>query len=294
MFPWRAFVSIVLVAFTFAFLTSDLNSRRTAHSSNLKQRRHDTSEVRNEFGARLPFSRDQQQYDSGLHKRDVCNDTFPGRFSQTCEPSNTLCCIIPGASRPAHTDCFVDTDSTCDSSGSNQCAPGLCCPANTNCVDNFNYTSSNLVRCNVDRSLIPGFSSSSSSQSASRTRTATKSASSTGTAASVTVEPTSAVPTSISQNDSSGLGGGAIAGIVIGALAAIAIGIVVGWFLFRRKNKAAGTTQLVPYNPYPQHPQEMPASQMYETQNGYYPQQPPKERYGHVEMPGEGQVQELP
>ncbi|OCK79924.1 hypothetical protein K432DRAFT_55798 [Lepidopterella palustris CBS 459.81] len=42
------------------------------------------------------------EYNSGLYKReDICNETFPGRYSQTCSPSETLCCIIPGASRPA-------------------------------------------------------------------------------------------------------------------------------------------------------------------------------------------------
>lgn len=29
---------------------------------------------------------------SGLSKRDICNDTFSGRVSQTCNPSQTLCC----------------------------------------------------------------------------------------------------------------------------------------------------------------------------------------------------------
>jgi hypothetical protein len=30
----------------------------------------------------------------GLKRRDVCTDVFPGRVSQTCSPSETLCCML--------------------------------------------------------------------------------------------------------------------------------------------------------------------------------------------------------
>ncbi|KAF2194910.1 hypothetical protein K469DRAFT_698470 [Zopfia rhizophila CBS 207.26] len=307
MFPWRTVLSIVTVAFVFAFLASDLTHRRTVQTSKQIRKNHDTGAALNAFGARPPFAKDQLEYDSRLHKRDVCNNTFPGRYSQTCQPSNTLCCIIPGASRPAcvgilgfgfccteHTDCFVDTKSVCDESGSTRCGEGSCCPANTNCVNNFNYTSGKLVRCNVDRNLIPGYTASSSSRTASRTASATASDSS-GTATSITAGATSAVPAS-EGGDGPGLSGGAIAGIVVGALGVIAIGAVAGWFVFRRKQKkdAAGAAmQPAPYNPYPGQPQETGHNEMYEAPaGGYYNQ--PKERYAHAEMAGEVQRQELP
>jgi hypothetical protein len=54
--------------------------------------------------------------------------------------------------------CYIDTDSACGQSGSQQCAPGQCCPSHTSCVDSksFDYTANSYVRCNVDGALSPG------------------------------------------------------------------------------------------------------------------------------------------
>ncbi|ORX99498.1 hypothetical protein BCR34DRAFT_126558 [Clohesyomyces aquaticus] len=315
MFPWRTFVSIFLVAFIFAVITSELNNRKSAPLSSPVRKRDAAGIAHDQLVARFPAVGNQLEYDSGLHRRDVCNDSFPGRYSQTCSPSRTLCCIIPGASRPScntilgfgfccteHTDCFVDTKTACGDTGSSQCAPGLCCPANTNCVANFNYTTDSLVRCNVDRNLIPGYTSSSSSTSiasSSSSASATSSASTTGTAtqASATSNPTSPAQTSVTSGGGSAIGGGAIAGIVIGAIAAISIGLLLGWWCFKRSQKKKPVATAPPFS----YQDAAPGGQMYEAPpngaGGYY-QPEPAYKYGHVdghaEMPGEARRSELP
>lgn len=41
---------------------------------------------------KLPTYDDLEASFSGLSKRDVCSDTFPGTVKNTCTPGNTLCC----------------------------------------------------------------------------------------------------------------------------------------------------------------------------------------------------------
>lgn len=40
----------------------------------------------------LPTYSDLDASFSGLSKRDICSDTFPGTVKNTCTPGNTLCC----------------------------------------------------------------------------------------------------------------------------------------------------------------------------------------------------------
>lgn len=45
-----------------------------------------------EFQERIPRLLDLDKRDFDLSKRDVCTDAIPGTISQTCSPSDTLCC----------------------------------------------------------------------------------------------------------------------------------------------------------------------------------------------------------
>lgn len=206
-------------------------------------------------------------------------------------------------------DCFVDTSSACGGTDSQQCAPGICCPAQTNCVDNFNYSTTDLVRCNVNRDLIPGgFSPSSSLDTARRTALTTISASdlasstttsasssypitSPATTATVSTEPIPAVPLSTDKAaGSNGLSAGAIAGIVIGSVAAVAIWAVAGLMLYNRCQRSkedSAAMNSASFIQYYQNPLELPVTQ--QAHEVYT-----KESYAHAEVPNSERRQELP
>jgi len=254
----------------------------------------------NEFGDNPGLS--SPKYDSGLYKRgDVCNETFPGRYSQTCSPSNTLCCIIPGAARPActvvlgygfccteHIDCFVDLESQCDQSNSVVCPPnpGACCPQYTTCYPDFNQTES-LVRCYLDRDLVPGYTASSATSAASTSASSPSSLSS-ATAASTATAPTSSPSASPSSSDNSGLSKGALAGIVISGVAALGLVLLAGFVLYQYVKRPS-------QQPYEAAVQLLPAGyEGYPSPQQYY--DPPKPIQHLGEMPGNHQMdpRELP
>ncbi|KAK6512018.1 hypothetical protein TWF481_000916 [Arthrobotrys musiformis] len=192
---------------------------------------------------------------------DVCNQAFPGRYSEICQPnsiSNTLCCIIPDENRPKcisifgygfccteHQSCFVDVASTCGTPNSVQCNSDACCPEFTRCATNFNQTRE-LVRCEIRAELIPevvygtsrpvGGSASLTSTTISAPASSTQT--STGPGVTSSDRGTASTATSGANNGTSAtppLGGGAIAGIVIGAILALLIGVGLGWFIFNQR-----------------------------------------------------------
>ncbi|OCK90818.1 uncharacterized protein K441DRAFT_698850 [Cenococcum geophilum 1.58] len=273
---WRPLIVLVATASLLFLTTLELNklfeSRPQPYNtrSSLSHGGHDGVDSSYGFG-----------YESGLYKRDACNDAFPGRYSETCSPSKTLCCIMPGASRPAcvtilgygfccteHTDCYVDLQSQCGQPGAVKCStsPDACCPQYTTCPDNFNGTAS-LVRCNVERNLIPGYTPTSSSSSPSST--------------SSSQSPSQG---SSKSNSSSSLGRGAIAGIVIGAITALFLGILAGYLLYRHVHRTTnqpynGQQPGAAYHPYsPQHIQQYVSVPQ---QQHYDPPKPLEELPGH-------------
>ncbi|KAK6348804.1 hypothetical protein TWF730_009574 [Orbilia blumenaviensis] len=189
---------------------------------------------------------------------DVCNQAFPGRYSEICQPnsiSNTLCCIIPDEDRPKcvsifgygfccteHQSCFVDLSSTCGRPNSVECNSDACCPEFTSCATNFNQTRE-LVRCDIRPELIPEvvFGTSRAVSGSARSTIATTSTSSTAiqtsTDPSVTTSDTSTATSQPNSGSSATapLSGGAIAGIVIGAIVALLIGVGIGWFIFNQR-----------------------------------------------------------
>lgn len=207
-----------------------------------------------------------------------------------------FCCTEDGT-------CFVDVKPACGDAGSDKCAPGLCCPAQTHCLQNFNYNNDSLVRCNVNKNLIPKSISSLVSTSSAGS-TATSSASADASASpSIPVVSTSLGPTSTASAQTStsdggngdGLSAGATAGIAIGSAAVVGVLGLAGWLLWRKrqskKNEVAPVEQQS-YNPQEQYEtrQEMSnTNQIYEAGSGQ-----PKERYGQGETPGQQQVHELP
>ena len=97
------------------------------------------------------------------------NVVFPGRYSQTCAPSNTLCCVMPHASLPQcitvqgqgfccteADSCYMDGPSVCGQKDAVSCGQGsnACCPSSTSCLTGFNQTSSQ-VRCLLNPLFIP-------------------------------------------------------------------------------------------------------------------------------------------
>ncbi|KAF3274123.1 hypothetical protein TWF970_008111 [Orbilia oligospora] len=189
---------------------------------------------------------------------DVCNQAFPGRYSETCQPnsiSNTLCCIIPNETRPKcvsifgygfccteHQSCFVDLASTCGATNSVQCNPEACCPEFTGCATNFNHTRE-LVRCEIRPELIPEvvFGTTRPVSGSARSTTTTAPASTLSTQTSIDPGITSSdISTATSELNSGSsetppLNGGAIAGIVVGAILALLIGVGIGWLVFNQR-----------------------------------------------------------
>ncbi|KAK2755538.1 hypothetical protein FQN54_006478 [Arachnomyces sp. PD_36] len=102
-----------------------------------------------------------------------------------------------------------------------------------------------------DPSIISSTSSSSSAEttapstSSSSTATATTLTTS-GTKPDSTADPATSPPAEEEEGGDSSLSGGAIAGIVIGVLAALAIGAILAWFLMRRR-KDSPTSGPSPY-----------------------------------------------
>ncbi|KAF2703249.1 hypothetical protein K504DRAFT_520380 [Pleomassaria siparia CBS 279.74] len=330
MFRWRTWVSILFFASLLALFFSPLgNQQSNIPSKRVQKVNHQGGSIQF-FGTHPPVTQDRVSYESGLYRRDVCSDTFPGRVSQTCSPSSTLCCIIPGEKIPECTtilgygfcctensNCFVDLTSACASAGSSQCAAGLCCPAQTTCVSDFTYSNKSLVRCNVNSNLIPPGIASLASSSRTASATAKSSTSPTSRAASKTKSAATApVPhrtSALSSTDSGGntsLTGAAIAGIAVGVVAFFAICAVAGLLMWRKRKgdraitaAAVGPTQPLTYNPIPQDtPHEMGhTEQVYEApaQGEYYGQRPvPKATYANQggltqELGTEGQRHEM-
>ena len=98
MLSWRAALALVSLLILLGVALLEFSSQHSA-SFRARKRGQVASDVQGELAAIRAFARDvmpdwrhQAHYESNLIKRDVCNDTFPGRYSQTCSPSRTLCC----------------------------------------------------------------------------------------------------------------------------------------------------------------------------------------------------------
>ncbi|KAI4684275.1 hypothetical protein J4E81_009155 [Alternaria sp. BMP 2799] len=158
-----------------------------------------------------------------VFKRDVCEDAFPGEgaVTNTCNPSNTLCCIRKGESYPqcqnllnkgwccidnpnSEPGCYVDQPSVCEEADSVPCAnleagvDQACCPGQTTCASGYKFTEK-FVRCQIlsadlvslaSASAAPTSSSSIEPSSASPTSEITSSASNSVSSASSSVPAT--------------------------------------------------------------------------------------------------------
>ncbi|KAK6526724.1 hypothetical protein TWF281_009926 [Arthrobotrys megalospora] len=160
--------------------------------------------------------------------------------------------IIPDEDRPKcvsifgygfccteHQSCFVDVSSSCDDPNSVQCNSEACCPEFTRCATNFNQTRQ-LVRCDIRPELIPDVvfgTTRAVSGSARSTTTTSVSSTETSTDTSTTSSDTSTATSQPNSGSSATapLSSGAIAGIVIGAILALLIGVGIGWFIFNQR-----------------------------------------------------------
>ncbi|KAH7136136.1 hypothetical protein B0J11DRAFT_178960 [Dendryphion nanum] len=316
MLSWRTVLSVISLTFLYAIFIwesrlagpKQLSSPPTTPLFRSEVSKNDIS-MGSFGGAMPPFTEDHPHlFKRGIGRRDVCNDTFPGRYKQTCEPSRTLCCIIPGAKLPAchiiigygaccteNADCFVDVPSSCGTPDAQTCAPDICCPAQTNCIQRHNYTKGLLTRCNVDRNLVPWYSSSSSAPTSTpttATRTVSQPIETTGTA---TATGTNTAPVSResgnagggNNNSGDGLTAGASAGIAIGAIAVVSLLGVAGFLLWRRKRNATPKTPEFPgNNNYTDYPHGTGAYGMQQQQQQYHG--PP------LEMATDAQLYEAP
>ncbi|EGX53940.1 hypothetical protein AOL_s00004g599 [Orbilia oligospora ATCC 24927] len=207
---------------------------------------------------------------------DVCNQAFPGRYSETCQPnsiSNTLCCAlrsihVDGNSSPKlkassptrpvpNASPSLDTASVAPST--NHASPTSPAPAEppivsnaipmhvvqvqfTGCATNFNHTRE-LVRCEIRPELIPEvvFGTTRLVSGSARSTTTTAPASTLSTQTSIDPGITSSdISTATSELNSGSsetppLNGGAIAGIVVGAILALLIGVGIGWLVFNQR-----------------------------------------------------------
>ncbi|KAK6333536.1 hypothetical protein TWF718_011344 [Orbilia javanica] len=216
--------------------------------------------------AKLPKRQDD-------NSTDVCNQAFPGRYSEICQPSsisNTLCCALKASfpMRPVpDVSQFLATASVAPST--NHASLTSPAPAGplivssaiqthavqtrfffalilflplefTRCATNFNQTLE-LVRCEIRAESIPevvsGTTRPVSGSARSTTTTAPASSSQTFTDPSVTGSDisTATLGPSTGTSETSPLSGGAIAGIVVGAILALLIGVGIGWFLFNQR-----------------------------------------------------------
>jgi hypothetical protein len=98
MLSWRAALALVSLVLLLGVALLEFSSQQSA-TFRARKRGVVASDVQGELSAIRAFARDvmpdwrhQAHYESNLIRRDVCNDTFPGRYSQTCSPSRTLCC----------------------------------------------------------------------------------------------------------------------------------------------------------------------------------------------------------
>jgi hypothetical protein len=94
MFPWRSFITIVAFAFLFAFVSSEFRREQQSHLSKRTQRAAEQRELTKSFAARSPARKIGLEYARDLTKRDVCTDAYGDRVTQTCQPSETLCCKL--------------------------------------------------------------------------------------------------------------------------------------------------------------------------------------------------------
>lgn len=99
MISWRSVLSVISCTLLYALFIREASRPEVAPQlsppiakSQSKVGQNDVSK-RFYTGAMAPFTADHPLLNiRGIGKRDVCNDTFPGRYQQTCEPSRTLCC----------------------------------------------------------------------------------------------------------------------------------------------------------------------------------------------------------
>ncbi|KAH9883626.1 hypothetical protein F4778DRAFT_766030 [Xylariomycetidae sp. FL2044] len=221
---------------------------------------------------------------TNIFERDECSDVFGiDAHNSICAPSNTLCCVRNQQAFPScqqylekgwccvgngkDDDCYVDQESECETANSVPCTDlpsgvdEACCPPLTSCVDG--YTSSSGVRCQINRNiLIKVDASSTTTSTATSTLTTSSTSSSSSSRTSTTTTPipdtTSSSPSrsAFTQGSSSSspspapsspetLSGGAIAGIVVGALAGLALLLLAAYFLMRRRKARDGGAQVV-------------------------------------------------
>jgi hypothetical protein len=199
--------------------------------------------------------------------------------------------------------CYVDQASVCNQDGSVECsrlksgAKRACCPKMTTCDPNTDAYEQ-AVRCNINRGDLIEAAKSAEAKTAS-TSAATASSSSTTAPISTTAsaaqttapESQAANPTGSADDKSTGISGGAIGGIVVGAVAGIALIAGLVWFFMRRSKKAKSEAAGQTPNPQPSIPQyydDQQAKYQQQQQQGYWPQaSPDQSAYTYSPPPSE-------
>ncbi|KPM43653.1 hypothetical protein AK830_g2865 [Neonectria ditissima] len=177
--------------------------------------------------------------------------------------------------------CYVDQASACDEDSSVSCTnlqegtAAACCPKLTTCDESV-PGSSEFVRCNINRGdLLVAHAAKNGKSSVTEedsTRSTEEASTSTESEAAQTTEPKAETTSATAVPDrKTRISGGAIGGIVVGAVVGIA-GIcgVLFWFFRRREKK-------VTYEATNQSPQP-PIPQYYQDQQGKYQQQPEQQQ----------------